>query len=282
MWPTLVYLAVTIVGGVSFAWLIHDWLPFTYERILSRSVLLFAAVGLIPLWRKLSLNAAEIGLAPINRQIVIPGYLLGLLLLGPLILFFTVTGFRVSNTAIDFAAWDWWRFLIIAFVSAWLVGVFEETLFRGVFFGRLRQSRSFGVAAVVSSLVYASVHFVRAPDDVVHESINFVTGFVMVSQAFSGLTVLSDIWDSFLALFLLGILFCVIRQRFGLWACIALHSAWVFGIRTFKELTVRDVVNPFAGWVGSYDHFVGNLVTAWLLFIFVVLALRQQYQTQLR
>ena len=280
MWPTLVYLFATVVGGVTFAWLVHDWLPVSYERVLTRSILLFAAAGLIPLWRRLALSSVTIGIRPVDRGIILPCYVLGLLLLGPLILFFLVTGFRVGNSVINLLTWDWWRFVLLAFVSGWLVGVFEETLFRGVFFGRLRANVSFATAAVITSLVYASMHFVRAPEDIPADGVTFFTGFAVVGQAFAGVTDIPIIWDSALSLFLLGILFCWVREKVGLWACIALHSAWVFGIRTFKELTVRDVVNPFAEWVGSYDHFVGNLATMWLLFIFVVLALHRQYNEQ--
>jgi len=39
---------------------------------------------------------------------------------------------------------------------------------------------------------------------------------------------------------------------------------------------VRDVVNPYQGFVGTYDNFVGHVVSIWLLFIFVVLALHRE------
>ena len=273
MIPTVVYLFCVVVGGVTFSWLIHEAIPVPYEKVLSRSVLLFAAIGLVPLWRKLGLNAQRIGLAPFDRATLPTAYLVGVGLILPLLLFYAVTGFRVWNTAIDLAGLDFWRFVVVAFLSAWLVGIFEESLFRGVFFGSLLEKYGFPIAAITSSLFYSFVHFIGGIDDIVIDQVTYTTGFEMVGLAFAQLTELEDIWDSALSLFLLGMMFCVVRIRFGLWACIALHSAWVFGIRTFKELTVRDVVNPFASWTGEYDHFVGNLASVWLVFIFVVLAL---------
>ena len=71
----------------------------------------------------------------------------------------------------------------------------------------------------------------------------------------------------------LGILLCWVRERAGLWWCIGLHIAWVFAIRVYKELTVRDIVNPYVGWTGAYDNFVGHAVTLWLVFLAVVIIL---------
>ena len=277
MRAALIYLVGVVLLGVNFAWLVHGLLPFPYERVLSRSILLFAAIGLIPLWRHLDLSIDKIGLRPFDKSVLMPAYLVGVGIMLPVLLFFSIVGFRVGNTEVDFAGFDWWRFVVVAFTSAWLVGVFEEALFRGVFFSKLRNRYSFAVAAGVSSLVYAGVHFLRGPDDLVIDNVTWYTGYMMVGAAFSGVGDLPSIWDSALSLFLLGLVFCVVRQRYGLWACIALHSAWVFTLRAFKEVTVRDIVNPYASWTGSYDHFTGNLVTAWLLFILVLMALSERH-----
>ena len=212
-----------------------------------------------------------------QRSGLLSTYLVGLALLLPLVLFFYRVGFRVGDRTVVFISTEWAAFIGLAFVSAWLVGVFEETLFRGVFFQSLRKKWSFWTATSVTSFVYAAVHFIGG-EVVEPAQVAWYSGFVMVAEAFSQFEQPVQIWDSFVSLFLLGVLFCHLREKFGLWHCIALHSAWVFGIRVFKEMTVRDIVNPFAGWVGTYDHFVGNLVSVWLLFIFVVLALVQLQQ----
>ena len=83
--------------------------------------------------------------------------------------------------------------------------------------------------------------------------------------------------ESFFALFLLGLLFSWVRERFSLWACISLHAVWVMSLRIYKELTVRDVVHPMREWVGEYDNFLGEATAFWLIFCFVVIALRQQW-----
>ena len=81
---------------------------------------------------------------------------------------------------------------------------------------------------------------------------------------------------SFGTLFLLSLVLIWARTQFNLWVCIALHASWVLSIRMFKELTIRDIVNPFASWVGSYDNFIGPLALFWLIFIVVLIRLYLQ------
>ena len=133
----------------------------------------------------------------------------------------------------------------------------------------------FASAAVLTSFFYALVHFLEAPQEIAPEAIAWYTGWPHALTALLPLLSPKVYWDSFVALFLVGLLLCWVRREIGLWRCIALHAAWVFAIRVFKEGTVRDIVNPYIGWVGTYDHFVGHLVSVWLLFVFLVLVLNR-------
>ena len=46
-------------------------------------------------------------------------------------------------------------------IGALIVGLFEETIFRGGIFGSLRRCSGYWSAAIVSSLFFAAVHFAR-------------------------------------------------------------------------------------------------------------------------
>ncbi|XOV81943.1 MAG: lysostaphin resistance A-like protein [bacterium] len=272
------YLFAAATAGSVLAWLLHDVLDYEYIKILSRAILLAAALGLIPLWRIAGLTAADLQLRPIDFSAVLQSYPLGLLIVAPLILFFLVSGFRVPDDRIDFADADIWQFVLIALLSGLLVGIFEETLFRGVLFTVLRRSVGFVLSAGVVGVLYSGVHFLDA-QAIEGIQVHWYSGYIHVWTAFSGLASPAGYWDAFVALFLLGVLFCWIREHVGLWWCIGLHAAWVFAIRMFKEVTVRDIYNPFEVMVSSYDNFVGMLVSFWLLFIFVVLWLARRVST---
>ena len=269
----LIYLFLASTSASILAWLLVDVLAYPYEKIFSRALLLFTALGLVPLWRVAGLNAADVGLKPARWAHLFWAYPIGLLLVLPLVLVFFVVGYRVFDDRIVYASSHFVQFVLTAVVSGLLVGLFEETLFRGVMLCALRKVTKFVPAMVISSLLYASVHFLRQ-DSLMSDSHSWYSGYAHVLQAFTGFAQLTEIWDSFAALFLLGLLFCWVRQYVSLWACVGLHAAWVFAIRIFKEITVRDIVNPYQVLVGSYDNFVGILVAIWLVFIFVVITLR--------
>ncbi|MCR9258397.1 MAG: CPBP family intramembrane metalloprotease [Pseudomonadaceae bacterium] len=269
------YLFTATTLGSVLAWVLDGVLEFEYIKILSRGILLFAALGLIPLWRIAGLNAADLELRPINFSQLLKAYPLGLAVVAPLILFFMVSGFRVIDDRVDYSDADIWLFVLTALVSGLLVGVFEETLFRGVLFTVLRRTLGFMFSASVVGVLYSAVHFLDA-QAIENISIRWYSGYAHVWAAFSGLASPAGYWDAFVALFLLGVFFCWIRERAGLWWCISLHAAWVFAIRLFKEVTVRDIYNPYEVLVSSYDNFVGLLVAFWLLFIFVVLWLARR------
>ncbi len=284
----VIYLGGAILLGIVLAWVLFLLTEYTYTKLLSRSILLVAAIGLIPMWRYLRLSWVEIGLDLTTRDdalawikyLCVP-YALAILFVVPVMFFFLVVGFRVVD--VDFVFFDapFFGMLGVLFISSALVAVFEETLFRGVMFTALRRTASFTTTALVSALVYALVHFLE-PADISITQVDWSTGFVRVTDAFAGLNAVPQQWDAFLCLFLLGILFAWVRERFDLWCCIALHAAWVFALRFYKELTIRDIVNIYQPWVGEYDNFTGNLVSFWLIFAFVLLALYRQWQTELR
>ena len=270
------YLLAAVSAASISAWLLSSVLDYAYVKLLSRSLLLFLAIGLIPLWRAAHLSAVDIGLSPIRAGHMVKAYPYGLALVMPLMLFFIVVGFRVWDDRVDYAGADFWRFVIAAISSGLLVAVFEETLFRGVLYTVLRRSGSFARTAGIVGVLYALVHFLGA-GETVEGTVSWYTGYAHVGSAFSGLTNPGAYLDSFVSFFLIGVLLCLVRQSLGLWWCIGLHAAWVFAIRLFKEMTVRDIYSPYQALVGDYDNFIGYLVLIWLIFIFVVLALYRSF-----
>jgi len=269
------YLAAVLTAGSVFAWLAHGVVDFDYPKVLSRSVLLIAGLGLLPLWRLSGLNTKQVGVTPVVWRHAAIAFPVGLAMMAPLMLVFVVVGFRVADARVDYLGADFLSFVPLALLSGVLVGIFEEVLFRGVLFGALRRRLAFGASAAIVGFLYAAVHFLERGELAV-ETVAWYSGYAQAIAALSGLQHPSAYWDSFVALFLLGVLFCWVRERVGLWWCIGLHASWVFGIRMFKETTVRDIVNPYAELTGTYDNFVGHLVSVWLIFIFVALALQRR------
>ena len=270
------YLFLACVCGSLLGFGLSLFVDYPYPKLMSRSVLLFAALGLIPLWRYFGLTKEAVGLTPMpSLKHFCWWFGIGLLVILPLMWFFWMIGFRVLDprlggfgiTTLSTAAW--------LLFSAMLVALFEETLFRGVIYGALRRAYQFTLASAVVSFCYASVHFLEV--DHIPVAPTWWTGIVMTFSAFAGMFQVGS-WDSWLSLFLLGWIFCLVRERISLWAAIALHAAFVFALRGYKELTVRDVVHPFRELVGDYDNFLGIIALGWMLFLLVLIALVDRYR----
>ncbi len=243
---------------------------FAFEKVLSRSVILAALVMLVPFLRGLDLTAADLGYQRPWRRPLLRGWMVGVALMLPPTAFFFYVGFRVLDARVDAVSFDFAGFCAIAVVSGLVVGLIEETVFRGMLLQSFTRSLNFWGATIMTSLLYASVHFIEPAAAPVEMS--WVSGFRTIAESVTPLGAPAEYWDSFLSLFLLGVGFCWVRRRSGsLWWCIGLHAAFVTVIRVLKELTIRDEVNPYVFLVGNYDHFVGYLTTLWLLLIGVVI-----------
>ena len=281
-----VYLFGAMVAASLLAWVLSPWLQgsfdLQYEKILSRAVLLFCALGLVPLWRLAGLDAKQIDLLPAAPRSAVIAMLPGALLVVVPMAFFLIVEFRVWDDRVAIASVAFAGMLAGLAGSSLLVALFEEVLFRGLLFSAFRRHSGYLFSALAVSGLYAAVHFLgRAADLPAPDHVAWYTGIVVVVHAFANLGGELSQWDSFLSLFLLGLLFAWVREQHGLWVCIGLHAAFVFMIRLFKELTVRDVVNPYAATTGSYDNFVGHAVSVWLIFLFVVIALYGNYRRNL-
>ena len=259
------YLTGAVLLGSLLAWATHDWMPVAYETVLSRSILLFAAIGLWLLWRWLGYSPADIGLDNFAQTHLLVSFAEGLLLILPIVIFFWAVGFRVRIPEEQFVLLNLGSTVPLFLASGALVALFEESLFRGVLFTAFNDRFGVLFAVVGSSVAYAAVHFLAV--DATEISPSWYSGFTYLFASVAGLAEPIAYWDSFVSLFLLGVLLCLIRRQFGLFACMGLHAAWVFVIRLQSEISDRDIVNPYAGLVGQYDNFTGHLVSVWLLLL---------------
>ena len=66
--------------------------------------------------------------------------------------------------------------LIIAFL--------EETLFRGAMLGTIKKHSSTIFAIVVTSLIYALVHFIQPDIELDSNTLSWASGFVLLKDAF--------------------------------------------------------------------------------------------------
>lgn len=154
--------------------------------------------------------------------------------------------------------------LLKATIAGLLVGVIEETFFRGALFAAIRRHGSAWSAIVWSSLFYAAMHFIDPVPLPAGEPIGWLSGLESLSGAFWQFGQWAT-FDSFLALFAVGVFLALVREHTGNIAyCIGLHAGWVLIIKLTKEFTYRNGTADWAILTGSYDGVIGYLAAAWI------------------
>ncbi|MGD2082663.1 MAG: CPBP family intramembrane metalloprotease [Chromatiales bacterium] len=157
--------------------------------------------------------------------------------------------------------------LATGLLSGLAVAFIEETFFRGAVYGAIRRRASLAVAGTLSSAFYAGLHFLgprRLPGDA---TVGWTTGLELLATDFHRLAD-PAILDSFAALFAVGSLLALVRERTGNIAlCIGLHAGWVMVIKVTRSLTELRPDAHLGVLVGEYDHFIGWLAFAWVSLI---------------
>lgn len=225
-----------------------------FHRYLSRSLQVSAIILLWPLLRSLRIRSlVEFGIVPNFRPwkdfgagVVAGAFCLALLL--PVLL---LTG--------AFAPRELWFSEVLhtlprVFLTAMVVAVMEEFLFRGVLLGLLRQVTIAPVAVVISAAIFAAVHFLNLPPGSPSaSSLNWWSGMAMLGAIGGALPPFPILALAFLSLFTAGLILGWLTVRTGsLHAAIGLHAFWIFGQQLFNKAATYHVVPaggllPFIG-----------------------------------
>ena len=155
--------------------------------------------------------------------------------------------------------------ILKALLTGLFVGLIEETVYRGAIFSGLQKYANTLIAVICSSLFYAGVHFIEFADVSVDTVINPLDGLAMLANGFF---MFKDplIYDSFITLFILGILFCLARIKTGgIIASIGLHAGVVTMNKVMNYSTDYKSGSEFELLINYYDKLNGWLASTCLL-----------------
>ncbi len=261
------FLCLAVAAMLTYPVMQTGWLDFPPERVMSRLAQVLILLGLWPLLKALSLNdRASLGYgvaATELRRAVVRGWVLGLLILMALALALYLLGVRV----VDLGGIHWpdlTEKAVQALIGGLLIGVLEETFFRGALFAAIRRREGVASAAIWSASLYALVHFLKPGAMPVGEVFDWGGALSM----FTGVFIDAFQWknlDSMIALFMVGLFLALVRERTGhIGWCIGLHAGWVFVIQVTRRLTDGNAQSPLAFLAGDYDGMIGWLAAAWI------------------
>ena len=198
---------------------------------------------------------------------MLQGILVGISIIIVLIISLSVIGVYEVENDLDLSAGNLIKIFFIAIITGLLVGIVEESIFRGALFSALLKKTNVLTTVTLTSLVYAAVHFLKYREIADNVNITFLTGIEMIPAA---LFRFQDpaIIDSFITLFALGVLLSIIRLRHGNIAAVAgIHAGIVMMIKLAGDFTDYAAGNAYPFLVNKYDHMLGILAFVWLVII---------------
>ena len=269
----LIFTLAVFVGGALLApwlywltqWGASHWVGLEklahspFHRYVNRCLLVLALAGIWPLMRSLGMCSWK------NLGWVKPGGQ-GRRLAGGFAFGF-VSLAVVGLVALGCGAWEihadigisrLLKKLLGAALSAVVVAMLEETFFRGAVMGALRRVHSVTVAIILSSAIYALLHFFQRPEP--PGDVQWFTGLTLLPQMMRGFVDWPTLVPSFFNLTLAGIILALAYQRTGnLYFSMGLHGGWIFWMKFWSVIAgVRSGANtwtwgspgkPIEGWL---------------------------------
>ena len=275
------YLALVFLGGALIApWVyalvqsasgffpgLQSLAAKPFPRYVNRSFLILGLAGLWPFLRAADLGSARaVGLGRRSDWLsqIVWGFLFGLVSLACVVFIALASG--ACEPAHDHTPAAVLIHSLKAASTAIVVAPLEELLFRGALFGALRKTFHWILALVLSSAVYAFVHFLERAEPV--GSVGWGSGFVVLFGMLAGFGDVQKLIPGFLNLTLVGIILGLAYQRSGsLHLSIGLHAGWIFWLKTYGFITVESA--------SSRPWFFGTskLINGWLAFIVLAILL---------
>lgn len=244
------------------------WLDFEPHRVLSRLAQVLMVLGVWPFLHLLGLDdRTALGYGKPRATLlrgVARGWLAGVAILLVLVVALLALELRVPDPGN--AAWGaaLASKVVQALATGLLVGLIEETFFRGALFAAIRRQGGAAAAVFWSALLYAAVHFLKPGALPPGQELDWPAAGRMVLDVFADGADWRNL-DSFVALVLVGVFLGLVRERTGhVGWCIGLHAGWVFVIQVARHLTDGSAAAPHAWLTGDYDGVIGWLAAAWL------------------
>lgn len=217
-----------------------------FQKFFNRAMLIAALVLLWPMIRWLRISGLrDLGLEPDRRAGA--HFFLG----------FSIAALFVAAMAasyVAFGVYRWrgelpWSKLPGLAVSALVVGLLEEALFRGAIFGLFRRALSPFAALFWVTAIFAIVHFLKPDDQITVTSVQWHSGLALVPHVFHQFAEPMKLLAEFSTLFVFGwtLGYATLRTR-ALWMSMGFHAGVVFVKMGFSKFTRREAAH--LPWIG--------------------------------
>jgi membrane protease YdiL (CAAX protease family) len=270
----LIGAALAAIAALGYpAWLLTVSLGFDFRftRVAIRLAMLVLIIGFVLVARRLRVaDRVSLGYDLPPRTFLAAtarGWLLGLLLMLPVVLTMLAFDMRELKPGMALAAGPWIRVILAGLLTGLVVGSTEETFMRGAMQTAITRESGAAMAIALTAPLYAATHFF-AKFRIASSDVHYGSGLDMLSATLASFLHPPGVIDAFLCLTLVGVLLGMARALTGnIAACIGLHASWVTVIYVVRETSRRNPSSPAAWLMSNYDGFIGWMVLAWTLVI---------------
>ena len=258
------------------AWLLlHPYFDFPFHRIGDRIGMLALAISFTLVARRVGMaDKRSLGYAlsrPLFVRELLKALVFGVVGMMIIVGIMSALGLLDWSEASTATGGKLAKIVSSRLASGLAVAFIEETMLRGVMFSAIERESGTKSAIVLTSLVYAAVHFLDSYHDVdAHPTRD--SGLVLLAGMLHRFAEPLVMADAYICLFAVGMVLVMIRASTGnIAACVGLHAGWVWVMLFTRDLTkpVRD--QPLSFLLSQFDGFVGWLVFGWTVLIGIFL-----------
>ncbi len=285
--PARIFLAFVLVllGAMLFAAIASPWVQwllapineFPLHRVFSRLTML--GVIACTTWLLIRHRLAQRELLGFHRpwaqflQRLLRGWLAGLTLMTLALVPLFLLDLRVWGPRFPADSAALLALVLKGIGSGLLVALIEETFFRGALQGALQRQGATRWALFAVPLLYSAVHFLGRATSVPFDEVHALSGFTAWRGFFTSFAEPLRILDAFVALYFVGLLLALVRQRWGdLAGCIGLHAGFVAVITVFRRISVPATDSSWTFLVGSFDGLLGIWIAALTAIVCIAVA----------
>ena len=276
-----ILLAAVIAGLLTYpTWLlVSQFSDYRPDRVMRRVGMVLLAIALWWVLRREGLaDRRTLGYGLPRRKFIrqmSAAFAAGLLLMLPIVL--GLFGLNLREWSIEFTELSIAKLCVEGILTGFIVAFVEETFLRGAMFGVIQRESGDALAILLSSLLYAAVHFLDGKLRIPASEMTFAGGMQIAAHTFERFAAPLELLDSFAALFAFGVLLSLLRLRTGaIAASIGLHAG---GVCIITMLRNSSDVNPHAAlsWlVGSYDGVIGWMMLLWIGMVTIIYGRRSR------
>jgi membrane protease YdiL (CAAX protease family) len=267
----LIAIIIACVIGYVIVVLSDNNLPL--NKTISRITELLLVLTIFPAMAVLKIDKTALGFAKrtLFFKQLLKGLALGVITLLPVFILLYALGVHVIDDTKLWTLGFFFKKASLALLTAFIIALLEEPLFRGIVLIGLQRKLSLIAAIILSAVYYSGLHFLQNKTQINSEELSLSNSFIVAAHAFANLANAS-ILSAFIALLMVGLFLALIRVHFpaSLGLCIGCHTGWVWQIKLSKEFFNTNSSSDYAYLVSSYDGVIGGLVSLWLLLLIAI------------